>query len=110
MKRPATSRTTRPPITGSSTVFTMSVTMDPASTGRNSPASSSVNGGVTNGATTVETVATETDSATSPRARYVTTLDAVPLGAQPTRMTPAANCGDSPSPWAMSHPSPGMIT
>ena len=56
-------------MTGSSTVLRMSVTIDPASTGRNSPASSSVSGGVTSGASTVETVATETDRATSPRAR-----------------------------------------
>ncbi len=67
--RPATRRTRTPAITGSSTVLRMSPTIAPASTGRYSPASSSVSGGVMSGASTVETVATETERATSPRAR-----------------------------------------
>lgn len=108
--RPAATRTTSPATTGRSTVLRMSVTITPASTSRNCPASSSVSGGVTSGASTVDTVATDTESATSPRARNVTTLDAVPLGAQPTRITPAASCGGRCSAVAISHPSPGMIT
>lgn len=45
------------------------------------------------GATSVETDVIVTDSATSPRARYETTFEDVPPGAQPTRITPAAISG-----------------
>lgn len=45
------------------------------------------------GASNVEMDVMVTDTATSPRARNATTLDAVPPGAQPTRITPAAISG-----------------
>ena len=50
-----------------------------------------------------------TDSATSPRARKVITLDAVPPGQQPTRITPTATSGGNCSPLASNHASPGMM-
>ena len=58
----------------------------------------------------VETLATATDSATSPLARKAMTFDAVPDGAQPTRITPTASSGSRFRPWAMTQPAPGMIT
>jgi hypothetical protein len=69
-----------------------------------------VSAGITIGAIRVETVATATDSATSPLARKAMTLEAVPLGAQPTRMTPAASSGLRCRATAISQPAPGMIT
>lgn len=50
-----------------------------------------------------------TDRAVSAFARYDTTLDAVPPGAQPTRIRPAARSGVSPSSLAIAQPSSGMI-
>ena len=62
------------------------------------------------GAIRVDTEATATERATSPLARKAMTLDAVPDGAQPTRIRPTASSGSRFSAWAMSQPAPGMIT
>ena len=51
-----------------------------------------------------------TDTATSPRARYETTFDAVPPGAQPTRITPAAISGGSCISHETSTATPGITT
>src|SRR5690625_7829826 len=104
MRREKIARTITPPITGSSTVWTMETIIEPADTSMYDPASHSVSTGVRSGASSVDTVVTETERATSPFARYVTTFDAVPPGAQPTRITPIARAGGSPSICAMSHP------
>ena len=105
-----TSLTTTPSTIGTSTVLTMSTIIDPASTCRYDPARNAVSRGVTTGAASVETVATETPRATSPFDRNVMTFDAVPLGAQPTRMSPTASSGERLSACAMIQPAPGMMT
>ena len=55
------------------------------------PASSSTRAGVTTGAIMVVHAVMPTESATSPLDRYVITLEDVPPGQQPTRMTPTAS-------------------
>jgi hypothetical protein len=60
------------------------------------PASQLVSSGVMTTAATVETAVMRTESATSAPAMSVTKLDAVPPGAQPTRISPAANSGPRP--------------
>eukprot|EP01135_Chromosphaera_perkinsii_P009853 Nk52_evm1s1927 gene=Nk52_evmTU1s1927 len=62
-------RTTRPPMTGISTIFTMDIAMLPASTGSREPASHSVSTGVSSGASRVEIEVMVTDRAVSPLAR-----------------------------------------
>ena len=52
-----------------------------------------INAGVSSGARRVVTAAMATDSARSPRASQVITLEEVPLGQQPTRITPTAISG-----------------
>ena len=54
------------------------------------PARSHVIIGVRKGASRVDVAVIPTDRARSPFARYVITLDAVPPGQQPTRITPSA--------------------
>ena len=58
-----------PPITGSSTVWTIETIIELADTSMYEPASHSVRTGVRRGASSVDTVVMETDSATSPFAR-----------------------------------------
>ncbi|MGX1163031.1 hypothetical protein RKD54_003940 [Pseudarthrobacter sp. SLBN-100] len=65
---------------------------------------------MTTGAMSVETDATATERATSPLARKAITLDAVPDGAQPTRIRPTASSGSRCRAAAINHPAPGMIT
>ena len=77
---------------------------------RNDPARKNTNKGVTIGAMRVETEATATDRATSPLARKAITLEAVPDGAQPTRIRPTASWGSRLSATAISQPAPGMMT
>lgn len=51
-----------------------------------------------------------TDSATSPFARYVMTLELVPPGHEPTRITPTASSGGSWNTIVSRNASTGMIT
>ena len=88
----------------------MSWTMPPASMLRYEPARNSTSSGVTIGAIRVDTEATATDRATSPLARNAITLEAVPDGAQPTRIRPTASSGSRWRPTAISQPAPGMMT
>src|SRR5699024_6286651 len=64
-------------------------------TGSHALASSSVSAGVSTGASTVDTAVAVTDNAVFPFARYVMTLEDVPPGAHPTRITPTAISGGS---------------
>ena len=61
------------------------------------------------GARTVDAIVMETESATSPRARYVMTLDEVPPGQVPTRITPAASSGGREKACASIHAKRGMM-
>ena len=54
------------------------------------PAKSRKIAGVNSGASKVEADVTATDKATLPRAKKVITLEAVPPGQQPTKITPTA--------------------
>src|SRR5688500_3715181 len=108
-RRGRKSRMTSPSSTGNSTIWTMDHAMEPASTGMYCPASHNANTGVSSGAISVETVVIATDKATSPLARYETTLEAVPPGQQPTRITPAASAGGSPNAAATNQPRNGMM-
>lgn len=61
----------------------------------NVPANNHIRSGVSNGAAIVETAVIPTESARSPFAKYVITLDAVPPGQHPTRITPIARSSGS---------------
>ena len=74
------------------------------------PASSSTSNGVTTGARTVVHAVMPTDSATSPRARYVMTLELVPPGHEPTSITPTASSGGSWNTTVSRNASTGMMT
>ena len=66
--------------------------------------------GVTSGARMVVQLVMVTDRAVSPRARKVITLEAVPPGQQPTRMTPMAMSGGSPITLHRMNATVGMMT
>ncbi len=101
--------TTTPSAIGTITTCTMSRNSDPVLMSIQVPASSDTSAGVASGAIRVETSAIDTPSATSPRARKVITFDAVPLGQQPTRITPTAMSGGRRSASASRYAMPGMI-
>ena len=65
----------------------------PQMSGNQADASSQISAGVSSGARRVVTAAIATDRARSPRASQVMTLEDVPLGQQPTRITPTAISG-----------------
>ena len=65
------------------------------STGMREPTSQAVSNGVMRGARSVEMEVMVTDRATSALARYEITLEAVPPGAHPTRITPTATASGS---------------
>ena len=62
------------------------------------PASIHVKNGVSSGASRVVAVVRQTDKVTSPLARYVITLEAVPPGVVPRRIMPMASSGGSSKP------------
>ena len=84
--------------------------MDAPSTGVSSPASNNMMIGVTMGEITVDTEVIATDSATSPLAKYATTLDVVPPGTDPSISKPIASMGLSPSSLATATAPSGMMT
>ena len=84
---------TRPRAMGKSTTCRIDQNSPPKEIGSQVEASSQISAGVSRGASRVVTAAMATDSARSPLASQVMTLDAVPLGQQPTRMTPTAISG-----------------
>src|SRR5699024_7083574 len=109
MRSPARYLTTSPKMTGTRTIWTMDTNRSMKDTGSHALASSSVSAGVSTGASTVDNAVAVTDSAVFPFARYVMTLEDVPPGAHPTRITPTAISGGS---WnSMTSPSAmtGMI-
>src|SRR6056297_3924400 len=79
--RSSRSRRTSPAATGTRTTQTMVSDSWAKVTEICSPASATIHAGITSGAATVVTVVIVTDSATSPRPRYVITFEAVPPGA-----------------------------
>ncbi|MNN68265.1 hypothetical protein D3C81_1839620 [compost metagenome] len=79
-------------------------------TGNQAEASNQIKAGVSSGARRVVTAAMATDNARSPRASQVITFDDVPLGQQPTRITPTAISGGKWNAWQSNHATPGMIT
>nr|BFE95048.1 hypothetical protein GCM10020185_55840 [Pseudomonas brassicacearum subsp. brassicacearum] len=79
-------------------------------TGNQAEASSQISAGVSRGASRVVRAEIATARARSPRASQVMTLDDVPLGQQPTRITPTAISGGRLNTWQSSHAVPGMIT
>lgn len=106
---PNSELTRMPPTIGTMTTLTIDIIIAEREMSTQAPASHQVKSGVTTGARIVVVIVIETDSATSPRARYVMTFDDVPPGQVPTRMTPAASSGGRPKPLASSHARPGMI-
>ena len=75
----------------------------------NCPASNFIKTGIKKGARRVEMVVSVTDKATLARAKKAITLEAVPPGAQPTNIIPAATSGSSPLSLANPNPTKGMI-
>ena len=65
--------------------------------------------GVINGARMVDTAVMPTDSATSPPAIKVMTLEEVPPGQHPTRMTPTASSAGRLNNLHKTSPARGMI-
>ena len=61
------------------------------------PASAQTRKGIMTGASSVDTVVMETARGTSPLARKLMTLDAVPLGQEPRRTMPTASSGVRPN-------------
>lgn len=88
----------------------MEAAISPAFSGMYRPASHSVSAGVNSGASSVDTEVMVTDSATSARASRQTTLELVPPGAQPTRITPTAISGGSRSSRTTATAAAGMMT
>ena len=76
---------------GSMTTWRMEMNMLTMFTSTIVPANSHVRRGVSRGAIIVDTVVIPTDRAKSPFDRYVMTLEAVPPGQHPTRITPMAS-------------------
>ncbi|KXJ30493.1 hypothetical protein AX284_08025 [Pseudomonas sp. HUK17] len=95
---------------GSSTTCRIDQNRPPKEIGSQVEASSQISAGVSRGASRVVTAAMATDSARSPLASQVITLDAVPLGQQPTRMTPTAISGGRWNSWQSAQATPGMMT
>ncbi|OKN71614.1 hypothetical protein AM469_006488 [Pseudomonas aeruginosa] len=95
---------------GTSTTWRIDRNIAANDTGSQAEASSQTSAGVTSGASRVVTEVIATDRATSPRDSQVITLEAVPPGQQPTRITPTAisagNCNRRQS----SQARPGMMT
>src|SRR5699024_4918815 len=75
---------------GIKTIFTIDKNRLLNETGKYAPASHTVSAGVTIGARSVVTEVAVTDKATLPLARYVITLEEVPPGQHPTKITPIA--------------------
>src|SRR5690606_8986969 len=94
---------------GMRTTCTMETNNAQPSTGSHDPASTNINAGVTTGDKMVEMAVMDTDSGTSPLARYVITLEAVPPGTHPTNTTPTASSGGNRKKYANKNPSKGII-
>ncbi|MNF75343.1 hypothetical protein D3C84_574070 [compost metagenome] len=107
---PSTRWATTPSTIGSSTTCRIDQNNSMNDTGNQAEASSQIRAGVSSGARRVVTAAMATDSARSPRASQVITFDEVPLGQQPTRITPTAISGGKWNAWQSNHATPGMIT
>ena len=82
-----------PSTTGSKTISAIDIIIAVKDTSIQASASIHVSAGVTIGANRVVAIVIDTDKATSPFAKYETTLDAVPPGQVPTKITPIANSG-----------------
>ena len=98
----------RPSSTGTSTILTMDQKRPPMSTGTHTPPSSQVSGGVSSSETRVAAAVMATEKATSPRAMKVSTLEAVPPGAVPTRIMPMASSGGRANTWHRAKASSGI--
>ena len=95
---------------GTSTTCTMDRNISTTFTSTVWPANSRTSSGVTIGAMMVVHAVMPTDSATSPFARYVMTLELVPPGHEPTRITPTASSGGSWNTIVSRNASTGMMT
>ncbi|SPU05511.1 Uncharacterised protein [Bacillus spizizenii] len=82
--------TITPAMIGNNTACKIEIIKDPGETGSHSLANSIIKTGVKTGANKVEIVVTATERAVFPFAKNVMTLEAVPPGQQPTRITPTA--------------------
>ena len=98
-----------PATTGRTTTWSVERNSPIASTSTSLPARSFVSSGVRITAASVVQVVMITESATSARARYVTTFDAVPPGQQATRISPTAKGVSSPRAVATPKPANGMM-
>ena len=94
---------------GSITTCTIDIIIAENETDNHSPANHNVSNGVTSGANNVEAIVIDTDSATSPRAKYVITFDDVPPGQVPTNITPTASSAGKSNAFAISHANIGII-
>ena len=101
---------TRPPMTGSSTVWTRDTAIPQPSTSVRVSASSSIRAGVMIGEIRVDTLVIATDRATSPFDRKVITLEEVPPGTEPSISRPTASAGFRSSTQATKIARSGMIT
>src|SRR3990167_11294830 len=109
-RSPSTRCATTPSTIGNSTTCRIDQNNSMNDTGSQAEASSQISAGVSSGARRVVTAAIATDNARSPRASQVITLDDVPLGQQPTRITPTAISAGKWNAWHSNHATPGMIT
>ena len=100
----------KPSAMGTSTTCTMDRNISTTFTSTVWPANSRTSSGVTIGAMMVVHAVMPTDSATSPFARYVMTLELVPPGHEPTRITPTASSGGSWNTIVSRNASTGMMT
>ncbi len=95
---------------GSITNCRIDQNMSMKDTGSQAEARSQISVGVSSGASRVVTAAMATARARSPLDSQTITFDAVPLGQQPTRITPTAISAGSWNSWHSSQAMPGMIT
>src|SRR5699024_3508506 len=79
-----------PATTGINTICTIEMNISMNDTGSTGLASNNVSSAATTGASIVEIEVAAIETATLPFARNVMTLDEVPPGVHPTRMTPIA--------------------
>src|SRR3546814_19730597 len=96
-----------PSTMGSSTICRIDQKSAENDTGNQAEASSQISAGVNNGASRVVMAESDTAKARSPRANQVMTLEDVPLGQQPTRITPTAISGGRLNAWQSNPATPG---
>ena len=101
--------TRNPAASGRTTTFAMDRNIPVASTSMDWPIARRTMSGVTNGAKRVLTAVIPTENGTSPLAKYVMTLLAVPPGQAPTSITPAVRPASRPKAEHRTYAARGII-